>query len=202
MGDVSINVPMMKAENMVADVTDDKITIFHGGAGNTDHTNVELATVETDSQTLIAEVCDEIKEMLLEKNRKYGDSALNPTRIFAKSDSVEQIKVRIDDKLNRMKNAQDDEDEDIVLDLMGYLVLLRVAQQKVSASIKEQAEEATISVEDWLKLIEKNTQPYQPYIVQPVVNPGPYVLDAGDWWQHPTVTFTTNVLDDGHDIEV
>jgi hypothetical protein len=66
--------------------------------------------------------------MLLEKNRKYGDSALNPSRIFSKSDNVEQIKVRIDDKLSRLRNSQDDEDEDVVGDLIGYLVLLKVAQ--------------------------------------------------------------------------
>ena len=75
----------------------------------------------------IAFVCDEIKNFLLEKNRKYGDSALNPARIMSRADSVEQIKVRIDDKLNRIKNAQTDEDEDVVKDLLGYLVILRVA---------------------------------------------------------------------------
>lgn len=78
----------------------------------------------------ITKVCDSIKELLLEKNRKYGDSAINPTRIFAKSDSIEQIKVRIDDKLNRLKNQQDDDNEDTVTDLIGYLILLKVAQLK------------------------------------------------------------------------
>lgn len=83
----------------------------------------------TKSQKLIAEVCDAVKSLLLEKNRKYGDSALNPCRIFAKSDSEEQIKVRIDDKLNRIRNEQGDEDEDVVQDLIGYLVLLRCARK-------------------------------------------------------------------------
>ena len=75
----------------------------------------------------IATVCEELKDFLLEKNRKFGSSALNPLRVFARSDSVEQIKVRIDDKLNRLKNQQPDEDEDVVWDLLGYLVLLTVA---------------------------------------------------------------------------
>ena len=66
----------------------------------------------THTQTLIAETCDEIKELLLDKNRKYGDSAVNPIRILSKSSNTEQILVRIDDKLNRIKNAQSDEDED------------------------------------------------------------------------------------------
>ena len=39
----------------------------------------------TDTQEQIVNLCDEIKEMLLEKNRKYGDSALNPVRIFSKA---------------------------------------------------------------------------------------------------------------------
>ena len=82
------------------------------------------------SQIDIATVCDELKELLLEKNRKYGDSALNPVRVFSKSDNLEQIRVRIDDKLSRLRNQQQDEDEDVVNDLIGYLVLLKVAQMQ------------------------------------------------------------------------
>jgi len=72
--------------------------------------------------------------MLLEKNRKYGNSALEPIRIFSKADSIEQIKVRIDDKLNRLLSGQMDEDEDVCLDLIGYLILLMIAKEsKVNA---------------------------------------------------------------------
>jgi hypothetical protein len=78
----------------------------------------------------VREVIEEIAALLEEKNRKYGDSALNPSRIFARSDAVEQIKVRMDDKLNRIKNAQDDENEDVILDLLGYLIILRIAQKR------------------------------------------------------------------------
>ena len=85
--------------------------------------------VMTHTQTLIAETCDEIKELLLDKNRKYGDSAVNPIRILSKSSNTEQILVRIDDKLNRIKNAQSDEDEDVITDLIGYLVLYKVAKK-------------------------------------------------------------------------
>lgn len=86
-------------------------------------------TVEatTQSQQDIAAVCDEIKDLLLEKNRKYGDSALQPVRIFSKASTLEQIKVRMDDKLSRLRNAQDDEDEDVTSDLIGYLILYKVA---------------------------------------------------------------------------
>jgi hypothetical protein len=81
----------------------------------------------TQSQTDICIVCDELKELLLDKNRKYGDSALNPVRIFSQASTVEQLKVRMDDKLSRLRNAQADDDEDPVTDLIGYLVLYKVA---------------------------------------------------------------------------
>ena len=77
----------------------------------------------------IAAKCDELKAMLLEKNRKYGDSALNPCRVFSRANSVEQILVRIDDKLSRIQNRQNDDDEDAVMDLAGYLILLMIAKE-------------------------------------------------------------------------
>jgi len=86
--------------------------------------------MENQSQQDIAQVCLEIKDMLLEKNRKYGDSALNPVRIFSKANTLEQLKVRLDDKLSRLRNAQDDEDEDVISDLVGYLILFKVAQMQ------------------------------------------------------------------------
>jgi hypothetical protein len=79
---------------------------------------------------LIQRVCREIEALLLEKNRKYGDSALNPIRIFSREDALAQINVRIDDKLSRIANQQPDEDEDVDLDLIGYLVLRRIAKIK------------------------------------------------------------------------
>jgi len=81
-----------------------------------------------DTQDQIAEVCDSIKQLLLEKNAKYGDSALYPQRVFSKADAVEQIKVRIDDKLSRIATTGFSAiDEDTLQDLIGYLVLLKIA---------------------------------------------------------------------------
>lgn len=85
--------------------------------------NNELTNVQQE----ISNLCDEIKEMLLDKNRKYGNSALEPTRVFSKASNVEQIKVRLDDKISRLKNQQIDEDEDVINDLIGYLILLKIA---------------------------------------------------------------------------
>jgi hypothetical protein len=75
---------------------------------------------------VIADVCDEVKGMLIEKHQRYGSSATSPLRIFAKSDTVEQINVRIDDKLSRISRGSDG-GEDTELDLIGYLILKRVA---------------------------------------------------------------------------
>jgi hypothetical protein len=89
-----------------------------------------------DTQTHISIICDEVKELLLQKNKKYGDSALNPTRIFSKANAVEQLLVRIDDKLNRVSKGAGllANDEDVIMDLMGYLVLLKIALKRDSST--------------------------------------------------------------------
>tara|TARA_R100001082_G_scaffold19235_2_gene9427 strand:+ start:41 stop:493 length:453 start_codon:yes stop_codon:yes gene_type:complete len=82
------------------------------------------------SQEEIEAVLEEVKKLLLAKNEQYGDSALSPNRIFSKASTDEQIKVRIDDKLNRLMLGNDsmESDDDIIKDLIGYLVLLLVSQ--------------------------------------------------------------------------
>jgi hypothetical protein len=82
------------------------------------------------TQADIAAVCNEIKELLLEKNRRYGDAALNPVRIFSKADSVSQLQVRMDDKLSRIRTSDPEDTEDAYLDLLGYLILYRVSQMQ------------------------------------------------------------------------
>ena len=78
----------------------------------------------------LEETLVEIKNMLLEKNRKYGDAALNPKRIFSRAGVQEQIKVRLDDKISRLANQQTDEDEDPATDMLGYLILLKIAAKR------------------------------------------------------------------------
>ena len=81
-----------------------------------------------ESETKISGVCDDIKELLIHKNRKYGNSAFKPCRVFSKASAVEQLLVRIDDKLNRIMQGAGllADDEDVVNDLIGYLVLLKI----------------------------------------------------------------------------
>ena len=69
----------------------------------------------------------QIRALLVSKNKAYGNSALEPSRIFSKADSIEQLKVRIDDKLTRIKTQGFADSEDTLSDLIGYLVLLKIA---------------------------------------------------------------------------
>lgn len=82
----------------------------------------------TRAQALIVEECDSLKALLLAKNAAYGNSALEPLRVFSKASPVEQILVRIDDKLSRLARGAN-AGEDVERDLAGYLVLLAVARR-------------------------------------------------------------------------
>lgn len=92
-------------------------------------TDLQLIALDAPSGGKILNQCLEIAEMLIKKNVSYGDSALSPIRLFSKADSKEQIKVRIDDKLNRVKNSQSFVGDNDIDDLIGYLILLKIANQ-------------------------------------------------------------------------
>jgi hypothetical protein len=84
-----------------------------------------------ETRDLILEESAAVTNLLLEKNEAYGDSALNPANIFAKGSAVENLSARIDDKLMRIKmRGIDDNTEDTVQDLIGYLILLKVALRR------------------------------------------------------------------------
>lgn len=76
----------------------------------------------------ITAVADGVRDLLLSKNKAYGDSALKPANIFARGSAVENLGSRIDDKLMRIKNLGiTDKTEDTIQDLIGYLILLKIA---------------------------------------------------------------------------
>lgn len=81
----------------------------------------------SDFETRVRAECEELAQMLIAKNQAYGNSALQPVRIFSRADVTEQLKVRIDDKLSRLARGSD-AGEDVTLDLLGYIMLLRIAQ--------------------------------------------------------------------------
>ena len=75
-------------------------------------------------------ICKGVFYMLCDKNAAYGNSALDPIRVFSRADADEQIKVRIDDKLSRVKFGSEYPGDDTVLDTIGYLILLLIANQR------------------------------------------------------------------------
>ncbi len=78
----------------------------------------------------ICSECVEVQKLLLAKNKAYGNSAADPTRVFSGANSVEQINVRIDDKLSRIKYGNTCGNEDTELDLIGYLILKRAVRHR------------------------------------------------------------------------
>jgi hypothetical protein len=83
----------------------------------------------TNTQVEIVNVCDELKNFLIDKNNSYGNSALDPVRIFSKLNNVEQLLIRIDDKLSRFARGNEFPGDNDIDDLLGYLVLLKVAHR-------------------------------------------------------------------------
>lgn len=90
----------------------------------------DLAHVETSSfEQSVRYHTNKIADLLIAKNKAYGDSALNPVRIFSKASRIEQLNVRIDDKISRIQRGTDFGDEDTVRDLVGYLLLRLIAEE-------------------------------------------------------------------------
>ena len=93
-------------------------------------TDLQLLGVDAPAGNRILNECLEIAEMLINKNRSYGNSALDPVRIFSKAGPREQLHVRIDDKLNRLMKGTDYPGDNDIDDLIGYLILLKIAKSK------------------------------------------------------------------------
>jgi hypothetical protein len=100
---------------------------------------VAAALTQEPQQTFqddLAEVLDSLMQLLVAKNRKYGDAALNPVQTFSRVPPIELINVRMDDKLSRIRNRQTDDDEDPELDLLGYLILKQIAIKRATRKTK------------------------------------------------------------------
>jgi hypothetical protein len=81
----------------------------------------------------IAELCDELKALLIRKNRDYNDSF---SKQFAKYGLLSGL-IRLDDKMSRLDNlvngAKDtvgESVEDTLLDAAGYAVITLVELRK------------------------------------------------------------------------
>ena len=83
--------------------------------------------IKTDTQHKITEIMNAMRDLLLYKNEKYGDSALNPKHIFYKGDAVNSILIRLDDKLGRITANRDNTPRiNDVADIIGYCMLLLI----------------------------------------------------------------------------
>lgn len=90
---------------------------------------LESSAEETSFEQSVHRITDQIADLLIAKNKAYGDAVLNPIRVFSKSDRIEQLNVRIDDKISRIQRGTDFEDEDTERDLIGYLILKLIAKE-------------------------------------------------------------------------
>ena len=82
------------------------------------------------TQEDIRRIAQEIGEMVVAKNIAYGDSAVDPVRIFSKASPVEQILVRLDDKISRLQRGTSYPGDNEIDDIMGYLILLKIAKER------------------------------------------------------------------------
>lgn len=86
--------------------------------------------MSVETQEKIANACNEIKNMLIEKNKSYGDSVMSPVRIFSNASTTEQIAVRIDDKLSRVMRGHEYIGDNDIDDLIGYLIFLKIKRKE------------------------------------------------------------------------
>ena len=92
-------------------------------------TDLQMLAIDAPAGNEILNSALEIAEMLIKKNISYGNSALEPVRIFSKADPKEQLMVRLDDKLSRIKNQESFPGDNDIDDMIGYLVLYKIANQ-------------------------------------------------------------------------
>ena len=92
----------------------------------------------SDTQMKLVDVLDGMKNLLLYKNKKYGDSAINPKKIFYKGDSTNSILIRLDDKIGRVMSNPDDKPRvNDVADIIGYCTLLLVSMGVTAEDLKK-----------------------------------------------------------------
>lgn len=99
--------------------------VLCGESGKIDHE--VIVDVKNDVQWDLCLLYMEHLKMLIEKNKRYGDSALHPLGVFNKDEAGKGILIRLDDKLKRIKESSDIRKNDVA-DLMGYLALYCVSQ--------------------------------------------------------------------------
>lgn len=90
--------------------------------------NKDCYAVYNETQNKIKGICDEIADLLIYKNKKYGNSALEPKNIFYKGNAENSILIRLDDKIGRIINNKGEIRTNDIVDIIGYLVLLLISK--------------------------------------------------------------------------
>ena len=104
---------------------------------------------EDDFEEILSEKFVEINNMLIDKNKRYGNSSLEPFGLFPDLSRESKIEARIEDKLKRIQNIQQNMDstlslinmlskndktskdyKDALRDLTGYLILYQIALEE------------------------------------------------------------------------
>lgn len=109
-----------KPEEVMSKLVPDIITSRNS---DRNHLECEPHRFETDLTSFLVQ----FKMLLISKNQKYGNSALNPKNVFSKSSSSEIILQQLDHKLSRIENSDNPIKNDYI-DLMGYLTLFCISQ--------------------------------------------------------------------------
>lgn len=94
--------------------------------------------INTDRATRICEECAALSELLIAKNKDYGDSAFKAPLLAPALDSTSAILVRIGDKFERLQKlafsrrpaVETESFRDTVKDLAGYCILYLVATKE------------------------------------------------------------------------
>ncbi len=105
--------------------------LTHNGRKTLDQNEKEVKDNPVSTQVRLKKIFASIAEVVLEKNRRYGDSTVSPLKVFSvirdneiNNESVERICRRLDEKLQRIKNNMNQLQKNDVMDVIGYLALL------------------------------------------------------------------------------
>ena len=124
---IKMSVPEGYEFNTTYSLSELEDNVKHSKAYYDFNRNGKLDNPNFDSK--LDKVVSEITTLLKEKNKAYGNTALNPINVFSKLDASEALCARLDDKIMRIKNKGiNDETEDTVSDLIGYLLLLKMSK--------------------------------------------------------------------------
>lgn len=89
----------------------------------------ERDLLDTPFEQNVRRILDGVADTIAAKNLSYGNSALNPIRVFSKADRTEQLYTRLDDKLSRVQKGHEYPGDDTIRDIIGYCTLILIARE-------------------------------------------------------------------------